>query len=148
MIDGDHEERPELAFAPVHLRQIAFVQEAQDELLREVLRILWFVTSLPYVSVERIPLGSAKFLQRLAAARCGAVGRIQHNAPMGRGKPSGLFCPGSSHRSPGLLNQRTSSLASENPGRYCGAAVASQPSNPLRRRATAPCSTPVHSCLR
>ena len=88
MVDGDHEERTELAFAPVHLRQVVLVQQPEEELLREVLRVVRLVTPLPHVGIERVPVGAAELFQGFLRAGRRVVPGRKHDAPVGGGKPS------------------------------------------------------------
>src|SRR5262249_2887277 len=64
-------------------RQEVFLQEADEEFLRQVLGILGGMATAADEGVERIPVRLAQLLQRLSRLGRGAVARRQHQAPPG-----------------------------------------------------------------
>ena len=77
-----------------HLAHVLF-QQPREEFLRQVLRVLRRMTAPPHVGIERMPVGLAKFGERIVGMRGVASSGHQHDRPMRRdeGRPVRRFNP-------------------------------------------------------
>src|SRR5688500_10516871 len=69
MFERAQQERSELPFVAVGHAQIISREQPREEFLSQVLGIMHIASFPPNVSVERIPVGAAQFLQRLMGLR-------------------------------------------------------------------------------
>src|ERR1035438_2042947 len=89
--------RDEWPLLALDLGQLVLSQQAGEEALRQVFGCFVVLPLPPHISVKGVPVGAAELLQSFGSQRRGRVASVEHEAPMGGGKPvavggSGDFC--------------------------------------------------------
>ncbi len=83
MVKCREQEGPEAAFVAIHRPQETLLKQPLEESLRQVLRLVRFMSATPDMGIERIPIGAAQTFQRFIRSFRIVVGRREDNAPMG-----------------------------------------------------------------
>ena len=81
MFERGKQERTEFAARRIDLREIIFLEEAREEGLGEILRVVRRETFAPDVGVKRIPIFAAEIFQRGGATRRAALGGLKDFRP-------------------------------------------------------------------
>ena len=79
---------PESAFVGVNCRQAVTFEQAQDEPLRKVLRVVDVIPVAAKKRINRRSVRATKPLQGRCAGFCGRLACAQHTRPLGAGKVS------------------------------------------------------------
>src|SRR5262245_14905429 len=107
MFERGQQKRAKLAPLAVGELQEFFLEETGKKGLRQVLRILRTTALATNISVKRIPVTAAKFLQGILRAGRGIMARSEHDAPVccrkvaavgSGGAPGGVRCGHGLHR--------------------------------------------------
>ena len=88
MVHGGEQERSKAALLAIGVRHPIVLEEAREELLRQVLGVLRREAPAAHVSVKGIPVSLAELLQRAPGAGGVAAARSQHDRPV-RGDKDG-----------------------------------------------------------
>jgi urease accessory protein UreF len=81
MLQRGEEEGAEFAFAAINVGQVIFIEQAREEGLGEILRVVRIRALPPNEGVKRIPIGLAKILEG-ALGLFGGAARIEDDSPM------------------------------------------------------------------
>ena len=65
MFERGQEERTELSLFPCDITQVILLQESREELLGQILSIVWCMALALNVSIQRRPVSTAELLHRV-----------------------------------------------------------------------------------